>query len=140
MATKICFTDIQATLDVTPFYFPSEINEFEWHKGKYYWLDETRLQILREYNGQLVKSVAVKANNFTFDSSDNVVLVNHATKEINVFTVDGILMDQIPLDNYIAGLGISLTKDDQPLFYSLVTQVAKDGEFLHNTDAAVFVN
>ncbi len=101
------------------FYLPTNnIKQFESHKGMYYWLNNTNLQILREDNGQLVKSVAVNANNFIIDSSDNVVLINNTTKELNYFTADGTLVDQTPLDNYTADLRLSLTIDGQPLFYS----------------------
>jgi len=84
----------------------------------YYWLNNTNLQILREDNGQLVKSVAVTASNFIIDSSDKVVLINNATKELNYFTLDGSLVDQIPLDNFSDGLRISMTINGELLFHS----------------------
>jgi len=52
------------------FYFPTDIKQFESHKGMYYWLNNTNLQILREEDGQLVKSVSVTTNNFIIDSND----------------------------------------------------------------------
>jgi len=84
------------------FYLPTGIKQFESHKGLYFWLNNNNLQILREYNGQLVKSVAVTANNFIIDSTDKFVLINNATKELNYFTADGTLVDQTPLDNLTA--------------------------------------
>ncbi len=68
---------------------------------------------MREDNGQLVKSVAVTANNFIIDSNDNVVLINNATKELNYFTADGVLVDQTPLDNFTADLRLSITIDGE---------------------------
>jgi len=100
------------------FYLPTDIKQFESHKGMYYWLNNTNLQILREDNGQLVKSVAVTASNFIIDSSDKVVLINNATKELNYFTLDGSLVDQIPLDNFSDGLRISMTINGELLFHS----------------------
>jgi hypothetical protein len=97
---------------------PTGINQFESHKGMYYWLNNTNLQILREDNGQLVKSVAVTANNFIIDPTGKFVLINNATKELNYFTADGALLDQTPLDNFTADLRLSITIDGQPLFYS----------------------
>jgi len=93
------------------FYLPTDIKQFESYKGMYYWLNNTNLQILREDDGQLVKSVAVTANNFIIDCSDNVVLINNASKELNDFTADGTLVDQIPLDNYTTDLRLSITID-----------------------------
>ncbi len=101
-----------------PFYFPTDIKQFESHKGMYYWLNNTTLQILREDDGQLIKSVAVTANNFILDSTDNVVLINNATKELDYFSPDGTLEDQIPLANYKADLRVSMKIDGEPLFYS----------------------
>jgi hypothetical protein len=63
------------------FYLPTGIKQFESHKGIYYWLNDSNLQILREDDGQLVKSVTLIANIFIIDSSDKVVLINNATKE-----------------------------------------------------------
>ncbi len=100
------------------FYLPTDMNQFESHKGMYYWLNNTNLQILREEDGQLVKSVSVTTNNFIIDSNDNVVLINHSTKELNYFTADGILVDQISLANYTADLRVSMTIDGEPFFYS----------------------
>jgi len=100
------------------FYLPTDIKQFESHKGMYYWLNNTNLQILREEDGQLVKSVSVTTNNFIIDSNDNVVLINHSTKELNYFTADGILVDKIFLDNYTADLRFLKMKDGEPLFYS----------------------
>jgi len=100
------------------FYLPTDIKQFESHKGMYYWLNNTNLQILREDNGQLVKSVAITASNFIIDSSDKVVLINNATKELNYFTTDGTLVDQTPLDNYTADLRLSMTIDSELLFHS----------------------
>ena len=100
------------------FFIPSVMKKFESHKGRYYWLSETNVQILREDNGELIRSVAVKANNFIIDSRDHVVLVNNATKEVNLFNEDGNLVDKIPIDNFKDGLKLSLTKDDEFLFYN----------------------
>jgi hypothetical protein len=77
------------------FYLPFGIKQFESHKGMYYWLYDTNLHILREDNGKFVKSVAVTANNFIIDSIDNVFLIKNATKELNYFTADGTLEDQV---------------------------------------------
>ena len=96
----------------------SNLNKVHSNKGKYYWLSDIKLQILKEDNGELVKSVAVKANNFIINSSDNIVLINNATKELNYYTSDGILVDHIPIDNFTPGLRLSFTKDGEPLFYS----------------------
>jgi len=106
------------------FYFPTGINQFESHKGMYYWLSFKNLQILREDNGKLVESVAVQAENFFIDSNDNVVLFNNATKELNFYTADGILVDQIPLDIYTTGLRVSMTKDGEPVLNSDTTLYA----------------
>ena len=103
------------------FYLPTGINQFESHKGMYYWLSFNNLQILREDNGKLVESVAVQAENFLIDSNDNVVLFNNATRELNFYTADGILVDQIPLDIYTTGLRVSMTKDGEPVFNSDTT-------------------
>ncbi len=100
------------------FYLLADIKQFESHKGMCYWLNNAKLQILREDNGRLVESVAVTANNFIIDSSDNVVLINNATKELNYFTADGILLDQIPIDNYTDDLRLSMTIDGEPLLHS----------------------
>jgi len=99
------------------FFLPIGIKQFESHKGKYYWLNETKLQILREDNGQLVNSVTINADSFIIDSSQ-VVLVNNATKEINYFNADGYLVDQKPIDNYRPDLKFSLTKNAKYFFYS----------------------
>jgi len=98
------------------FYFPTD--QFESHKGMYYWLNNTNLQILREDDGHLVESVAVTANNFIIDSCDNLVLINNATKELNYYTPDGILVDQFPFDNYSADLKVSISEEGDPFFYS----------------------
>ncbi len=81
------------------FYFPTGINQFESHKGMYYWLSFNNLQILREDNGKLVESVAVQAENFVIDSSGNVVLFNNATNELLIML-----------------LRVSMTKDGEPAF------------------------
>ena len=65
-----------------PFYFLTGIKQLEVNKGKIYFLNCRNLQILKEDSGELVKSVAVDADNITFDSEDNVVLINNATQEI----------------------------------------------------------
>ncbi len=57
-------------------------------------------------------------NNFIIDSSDNVVLINEATKELNYFTADGTLEDHTPLDNYTAYLRLSTSIDGELLFHS----------------------
>jgi len=62
--------------------------------------------------------VAVTANNFIIDSTDNVVLINNTTKELNYFTADSTLVDQTPLDNYTADLRLSMTIDSELLFHS----------------------
>ncbi len=62
--------------------------------------------------------MAVTASNFIIDSSDKVVLINNATKELNYFTLDGSLVDQIPLDNYSDDLRSSMTIDGELLFHS----------------------
>ena len=103
------------------FYLSTLIKQFEINNGKIYWLNSTKLQILKEDTGEPIKSVSVTADNFAIDSDDNVVLVNNATKEINFFTADGTLVDQMAIENYTAGLGLSLTKDREPLFYSDTT-------------------
>ena len=102
----------------SPFYLPTGIKQFEVNKGKIYWLNNTNLQIVKQDNGELVKSVTVTAKNFIIDFDDNIVLVNNATKEINRFTADGTLVDQMAIENYTAGLCLSLAKDGEPLFYS----------------------
>ena len=112
-----------------PFYLPPEIKQLEVNKGKFYWLNHTKLQILREDSGELVKSLAVTANNFIIDSKDNIVLVNNVNQEINKFDEDGTLIKKVPKDNYAAGLRVALTKDDEPLFYSNSTTFLNN-EFL----------
>jgi len=100
------------------FYLPTDIKQFESHKGMYYWLNNTNLQILREDDGQLVKSVAITASNFIIDCSDNVFLINNASNELYYFTADGNIADQTPLDNYTAEIRLSMKNDCEPLFYS----------------------
>ena len=68
------------------FYFPTGIKQFECNKGRYYWLNNTNLQVLKEDTGKLVKSVKIAADNFTIDSSVIVVLIKNAAKEVNHFT------------------------------------------------------
>ncbi len=41
-------------------------------------------------------------------------MVNKATKRIKYFTADGILVDQRLIDNYTAGLRLSIIKEDEP--------------------------
>jgi len=100
------------------FFLPDDIKQFESHKGKYFWLDNSKLQILREDNGELVNSVLVCANSFLIDSNDDVVLINSATKEINRFNENGILLDQIPIYNYTIGLKLALRKDGGLIFFT----------------------
>jgi hypothetical protein len=78
-------------------------------------LNNTNLQILKEDNGQL-NSVAVTANNFIIDSSDNIVLVNNATKKLNYFTAYGTLVDQIPFDKFTNDLRLLMAKDCETVF------------------------
>ena len=82
-----------------------------------------------------MESLALKADNFVIDSTrDEVVLVNKATKRIKYFTADVILVDQILIDNYTAGLRLSITKEDEPLFNSNRAIFVKNGLGLNFTD------
>jgi len=101
-----------------PFYLPPEIKQFEINRGKIYLLSNISLQILKEDNGKLAKTVEIAANDFIIDSEENIVLYNTATKEINYFDECGSLIDAMPMENYISGLRISSSKDCKPLFYS----------------------
>ncbi len=101
-----------------PFYFSDDIKQFESHKGRYYWLNNKKLQILREDNGILVKSVPVAADSFIFDSNDYVVLINNATKEVNRLSKDGCVVHSLPIDNYTAGLKLALRRNDELMFFS----------------------
>ncbi len=58
------------------------------------------------------------ANSFLIDSNDDVVLINSATKEINRFNENGILLDQIPIYNYTIGLKLALRKDGGLIFFT----------------------
>jgi len=96
---------------------PTAIKQFESHKGKYYWLSDTKLQILREDNGQLVNSVTISADSFSHIDSSHVVLVNNATKEINYFNADGYLVNHKPIDNYRADVRFSLTNEAKSFLF-----------------------
>ena len=100
-----------------PFFFPADIKQFECKDGRYFWLDGTHLQILNEDNGELIKSVEVKADSFVFDSKENVVLLNKTSKELNYFNFDGVLTDCVMIYNNRDNLKLALTNDDEPVFY-----------------------
>ena len=108
----------QNDVPTEPFYFPTDIKQFECKNGKYFWLDNTNLQILREDNGVLIKSLKVTADNFSFNSNENIVLLNKATKELNYFSKEGAFIESIPIENYHDGLTLmSLKKNDEPIFF-----------------------
>jgi len=104
------------------FYLPQFLKQFECNKGKYYWLSNTNLQILKEDTGELVRSVEVKADNFVIDSDDSVVLLNKETQRLNWFCENGTLIDQSNIKNYKYNLILSLTKDGEPVFYDTSNQ------------------
>jgi len=71
----------------------------------------------------VVNSVAISYTSF-LSATDNHVyaycnnLLYVYTKELNYFTADGTLVDQIPLDNFLDGLRLSMTIDGELLFHS----------------------
>ena len=107
----------QQNMPAGPFYFPNDIKQFECKNGKYFWLNKTHFQIMNEVDGELIKSIEVKSNNFVYDSKDRLVLLNQATKELNYFNYDGVLVDNVSVDyNQVDGLDLSLRKDGEAVF------------------------
>ena len=45
-----------------PFYFPSDIKQFECADGKFIWLNNTKLRILNEKSGEVIKTIDVTAD------------------------------------------------------------------------------
>ena len=99
------------------FYIPSVIKQFESRNGKYFWLNNTNLQILNETDGKLIKSIEIESDKFLFDSQNNIVLINKKTKEINYFNDLGILQDMMAIDNYRDGLDLIISKDDELILF-----------------------
>ena len=57
---------------------------------------------------------------------NNIGVIKFRNVEINHFTADGTLLDHMPINNYTAGIKLTLTKYDEPLFYSDKTLFVKN--------------
>ena len=104
-----------------PFYFPSDIKQFECVGGKFIWLNETKLQILNEKSGKVINSVNVNANKFILDSKSNIHLINKTAKKLQVYEKDGSFLEEYTIDDNLLEQPFFLDREDKFIFLNTKT-------------------
>ena len=79
---------------------------------------------MKEDNGELVKTIEVKATRFIFDSIGNIVLYDDDAKELNWFNNEGVLLNELSIENYRGDIIFqSLSKYDEPIFFDMKSNI-----------------
>jgi hypothetical protein len=96
----------QASYTANPFYFPTNIIQLENKNSKYYWLNGTSFNIVCETSGAILKSLVTNANEFHISSTNDIILVNYASKVLTYFDINGNKLNEEKLitfpDNFTA--------------------------------------
>lgn len=72
----------QTRYENEPFYFTSNIINFEVKNGKYFWFDPTSFNIVNEQTGIIDKTISFEAKNFMINSKDEIILIGSDNQEI----------------------------------------------------------
>ena len=101
-----------------PFYFPSDIKQFECANGKFIWLNKTKLQILNEKSGEVIKSIDLTADKFVLDSQNQIYLINQAAHKLQVYQIDGSLLAEYQVEENLINQSFFLDKPDKFVFFN----------------------
>lgn len=84
-----------------PFYFPFNIKQIELKNEKYYWLDDTGLNIKSAIDGNIMKSIRLKADKFVFNSNDCLIAFSKLRQIVWFFcSENGDLLSQCKLQQF----------------------------------------
>ena len=108
----------QSTNSYEPFYFPSDIKQFECANGKFIWLNDTKLQILDETTGKFINSIEVVADKFILDSKNNIFLLNHIFQRIQIYQNDGVLLREYRVQENLVDQPFFLDRGDKIIFFN----------------------
>lgn len=82
------------------FYFPSDIKQLEKRNGKFFWLNDTNLNILDGLTGVILKSIKISAAKFDFDSKNNLIVMCNSNKRLTHFDFNGQFIKEIELTHF----------------------------------------
>ena len=101
-----------------PFYFPSDIKQFECADGKFIWLNNTKVRILNEKSGEVIKTIDVTADKFILNSKNQICLINQAAQKLQVYQSDGTLLTDYQMDEDLLDQSFFLDKQDNFLVFN----------------------
>ena len=104
-----------------PFYFPTNVKQLECVDGKLIWLNATKLQILNEKTGELIKSIQLVADKFIVNSKNKIVLLNQTVQRLQMFHTDGALLAEYKIDENLLDVTLFLDRQDNVLFFNKKT-------------------
>ena len=121
--SDISYQAYQSTDSRYPFYFPSDIKQFECADDKFIWLNETKLQILNEKSGKAIKSIDVTADKFILDSQNQIHVINKVAQnqKLQVYQLDGTLLREYLVEENLLGQPFFLDTQDKILFFNKTT-------------------
>ena len=96
-----------------PFYFSNAIIQTINKNNKLYCLNTTKLEIIDESTGTLLKSISIQGNKMAIDSNDNILVLSTSSSKIFKINLDGVLQDEIELQNTIQRLELSIVEGNQ---------------------------
>ena len=114
----ISYQVYQSTDPNKPFYFPSDIKQFECVGGKFIWLNETKLQILNEKTGKVENSIILAADKFILNSKYNICLINKTTQSLQIYQTDGQLLTEYQVQENLLDQPFFLDKKDKFIFFN----------------------
>ena len=109
---------VQSKYPDEPFYFPSDILQFEWANEKFIWLNKTNLQILDDTSGKVVKSIEVDADKFILDSQSNICLTNKTAKKLQVYGNLGSLLEENLVEQELLDQPLFLDWEDKFIYFN----------------------
>ena len=111
----------QNTAPQQPFYFSNDFNYLIQtinKNSKFYCLNSTKLDIIDEISGSLLKSISIQGNKMAINSQNNLLVLAVSSSKIYKYNLDGVLLDEIKLENVPQGLDLKIVDGDYIEFLS----------------------
>ena len=112
----------QNTNHTSPFYFPTNIRQLESRNGKIYWLNSNTFAVINEATGNLIRSVEIDANQFIFDSKENLIMFNKASSKLNYFDDNGLFLKEFECENFETEIFLFINQSDELMFLDKSSQ------------------
>ena len=100
------------------FYFTNEIKRVCHRNNTFFILYNEKLDIINEKTGFVLKSISIDGDRITVDSNNNLLVLSVSSSNIFVYNLDGVLEDEIELENVQNGIEFSIDNEGEFVFFN----------------------